>query len=136
MTTDHVSIKLAKLGAFKNEGTFRAFLKQDLQGQETVLIEAGFEDLTSMLYENDELADYIDIRPEAPKTRNRKVKSYALPKIKDPELGKVILTAIINHKSFADKKDTLMDGLKRIPSAIDEQAELVDRLNELLKGEG
>jgi len=106
-----------------------------LQGQETLLKEAGFEDLTSMLYENDELTDYADLKPEAPKTRNRKVKSYALPKIKDAELGKAILTAIINHKSFADKKDTLMNGLKRIPSAIDEQAEMVDRLNELLKGE-
>ncbi len=131
MTTNHVSINFAKVGVFINEGSFRNFLKLNLEAQSLFLEEQGFDDLTAMLYEG-VLENPQDIQDAPVKTRIRKTKSYAFSKIKDPDLGKAIISVMLKHKSLAGKRDEVMGEYKSIPTSISEQAELVERLNEFL----
>lgn len=128
-----VAISLAKQGVFKSEKAFRNFIKGDTEQKIAYLKEFDFADLVPLLYEEAGLDDYTDIMPEQKKNRNRKVTSYALPKIKDASIGKAVLSALLNHESFSAKKDYILGSARRIPATISEQAEIMERINEVLK---
>lgn len=81
--------------------------------------------------EENELEELLD-STENTVVRKRKAKSFSIPKIKNPILGKDIINVLLKSPEYSHLKDELLEG-KRIPKDISEQAELIDRLLELME---
>ena len=57
--------------------------------------------------------------------KKHKAKSFTIPKVQDPVIGKAIITALLKTEAFESyKKEKL--GTKRVPNSIHEQAELIE----------
>ena len=115
--------------------SFEKFKKMNKEEQLEYVSESIKPHLKSLLLseEENELEELLD-NSENTIVRKRKAKSFSVPKIKDPALGKDIISALLKSQEYAHLKDELLEG-KRIPKDISEQAELMSRLIELMESQ-